>query len=609
MLSRRRLLGAAAGVSAAAALRLTPFTVGTTSTARAAGTTGLTFTPIGLSSEDRVAQAPGYTSRVLIRWGDPLFRDSNAFSFERMDAASQAMSFGYNCDYVGYLPKGPDWGLLVVNHEYTNPDLMFEGYSASSPTGEQVATELAAHGLTVVAIERHRTLGWRYVIGAWHNRRITATSSIMMSGPAAGHPLLRTSEDPGGYRVAGTLNNCGAGITPWGTVLTCEENFNQYFANNDQVTDATTRAAHKRYGLPAAESERKWERFYGRFDLASEPNEAYRFGWVVEVDPEDPASLPRKRTALGRFKHEATSTVVAPDGRVVVYMGDDERFDYMYRFVSDGRYDPANREANLTLLDAGTLSVARFNDDGTGRWIPLLWGTGPLTAANGFRDQGEVLIKARLAGDAVGATKMDRPEDIEVNPVNNRVYCVMTNNSRRGTAGQPGTDAANPRKENRHGHVIELTAAAGNHAADAFSWNFLLICGNPSVDAGTFWSSADPAAVSPISSPDNITFDGRGNLWIATDGQTSTFKKNDGVFAVAVEGPERGLTKQFFSGVPGAEVASLCFDDRDETLFVTVQHPGEDTPLANPSSRFPDGAQPRPSVVFVRKNDGGVVGT
>ena len=498
---------------------------------------------------------------------------------------------------------------MIANHEYTNPELMFPGYSADAPTREQVDYELAAHGASVVHIERHSSRGWRYTMGAWHNRRITGSTPMRLTGPAAGHPWMRTTEDPGGYLVRGTLNNCSAGITPWGTVLTCEENFNQYFANNDFVADKQKQAAHKRYGLPGKASERKWERFHPRFDLAAEPNEAFRFGWVVEFDPRDPASPPRKHTALGRLKHEATSTVVGKDGRVVVYMGDDERFDYVYKFVSAGRYSAGDRDANMSLLESGTLYVAKFTDDGTGTWIPLVAGQGKLTAAAGFATQADVALKTRLAADAVGATKMDRPEDIEVNPKSGWVYCVMTNNTQRGTSGKAPVDGPNPRAENRHGHILELKPANGDHTSLNFAWGFLMVCGDPANDAGTYFAGFDPALVSPISSPDNITFDAAGNLWISTDGQTGTFKRNDGVFAVPTEEPERGYNRQFLSGIPGGETASLVLDDTNDTLFVSIQHPGEGSTLEEPSSTFPDGKEPRPAVVFVMKDGGGRIGS
>jgi secreted PhoX family phosphatase len=392
-------------------------------------------------------------------------------------------------------------------------------------------------------------------------------------------------------------------------VLTAEENFHQYFANADLLpADDPRKAVHARYGLPKAASERLWERYHERFDISKHPNEPFRFGWVVEVDPYNPHAVPMKRTALGRFKHEGATVVVAPDERVVVYSGDDERFEYVYKFVSAGHVDASQREANIGLLDEGTLYVATFHDDGTGQWLPLVFGQGGLTPEHGFASQAEVLINTRGAADVLGATKMDRPEDIETNPVNGKVYCLMTNNTQR-TAAQ--VDAANPRANNRHGHIIELAEDGDDPTSVTFTWEIFILCGDPAnPDDDVFFAGFDPALVSPMSSPDNVVFDNAGNLWISTDGQPSTFKKNDGVYAVPVEGPERGYVRQFLSGVPGGEMASLIFTPNNHTLFCAVQHPGEGSVIENPSSTWPDGTTPpRPSVIAVVKEGGGVIGS
>jgi hypothetical protein len=394
-------------------------------------------------------------------------------------------------------------------------------------------------------------------------------------------------------------------------LLTAEENFNQYFANRNQLSDADPRKAlHARYGLPSGSSERKWENFHHRFDLAKEPNEAFRFGWVVEIDPFNPKFTPRKRTALGRMKHEAATIVVAPDRRAVAYMGDDERFDYVYKFVSKRRMS-ARREDNLSLLDEGTLYVAKFDVDasggGVGQWIPLVGGQGPLAGWT----EAMILINTRGAADQVGATKMDRPEDIEANPVTGKVYVVCTNNSLRGTSGQPGTDPANATAKNAHGHILEITEKSGDHAATTFSWDIFLRCGDPAKDEhNSYFAGCDKSKVSPLSCPDNIIFDRKGNLWIATDGQPSSLKKNDGIYAAPVQGPDRGYVRQFLSAVVGAEVASLALTPDDRTLFASIQHPGEGSKNlepANLTSRWPDGEFPRPSVVAVTKAD--VIGT
>ena len=427
----------------------------------------LGFTPIQLSTEDKIIVPLGYQSEVVIRWGDPIRAGAPSFNIAQQTASAQAQQFGYNCDFLYAIPfrrnsqaslrRAAESYVLWVNHEYTNPELMFAAYNAANPTKEQVDIELAAHGGTVVAIELRRRglfLGgekWAVDLFSPVNRRITGETEMILTGPAAGDDLMKTKADTTGTRVRGMLNNCGGGITPWGTIVTCEENFNQYFANlNNLPTTDARRAMHARYGMPTGATERRWENFYDRFDIGKEPNEAFRFGYAVEIDVLNPNSTPKKRTALGRLKHEAATFVTAADGRVVAYTGDDERFEYMYKFVTKGKFDSLKGAANGDLLDEGILYVAKFNGDGSGEWLPLVGGQGAL--ANWT--QAQICINTRAAADAVGATKMDRPEDIETNPVNGKVYAVFTNNTRRGTGTNPGTDTANPRAKNRHGHII-----------------------------------------------------------------------------------------------------------------------------------------------------------
>lgn len=605
-LSRRTWLK---GAAAAGALVVAGAGLGRREASAAAGS-GLAFSPIALDRGDEVVVPEGYVSQVLLRWGDPILPGAPAFDIASQSKAAQEGQAGFNCDFLGWfsLPqprsKSPVKGLLTVNHEYTDPVMMFPGYAPGSPTRAQVDVELAAHGLSIVEVERRGRSEWRYVVGGL-NRRVTAETPMQITGPAAGADWMKTSYDPTGTFVRGMLNNCGGGITPWGTLLTCEENFNQYFANHNQVADAAKRVAHSRYGMPGGASERRWEAYHDRFDMAKEPNEAFRFGWVVEIDPYDPNSVPKKRTALGRLKHEAATSVVAPSGRVVVYTGDDERFDYMYKFVSARPWSPNDRAANDGLLDEGTLYVAKFHDDGSGAWLPLVFGQGPLTPANGFTSQADVLIRTRQAADALGATKMDRPEDIETNPVNGKVYCAMTNNTQRGAAGRPAVDGPNPRANNRNGHIIEVTESGNDPASTTFTWEIFLLCGDPE-DPSTYFAGFDTSRVSAISCPDNITFDGTGNLWIATDGLPANLPGNDTIQAVPTEGPERGFVRQFLSGVIGCEVASLEFNADDTALFASIQHPGEGGTLTAPTSHWPDGGTKpaRPSVVVVTKTTG-----
>jgi uncharacterized protein len=605
-LARRAFLKGAVAISVAGLSPALPWP----SSGNSAEIDEIRFQAIPLSSEDKVAVATGYSADVLIRWGDPVVPDAPAFDLAKQSPAAQARQFGYNCDFVHFFPLGAKdparRGVLAVNHEYTDPELMFADYDAKAPTRNQVDVQIAAHGLALVEIELARGK-WRVVRNSRYNRRITADSWIAIHGPATGHELLRASDDPRGKRVRGTLNNCGGGVTPWGTLLTAEENFNQYFANRNSLADSDPRkAVHARYGLPADNSERRWENFHPRFDIAKDANEPFRFGWIVEIDPYDPKSTPRKRTALGRFKHEAATVAVAPDKRVAVYSGDDERFDYVYKFVSK-RPMSQRREENLTLLDEGILYVAQFdvNESGTGigRWIPLRAGQGPLADWS----EAMVLINTRGAADLVGATKMDRPEDIETNPVTGKVYVVCTNNNQRGTSGKPSTDPANPLARNVHGHIIEITEENNNPVAATFEWDIFMRCGDPAKDDDqSYFAGCDKSKVSAISCPDNIVFDRKGNLWIATDGQPGSLKKNDGIYAVPVRGIERGYVRQFLSGCVGAEVASLALTPDDRSLFASIQHPGEGSKNLqheNLKSRWPDGDYPRPSVVAVTKAD------
>lgn len=570
--------------------------------------------------------APGHEAEILLRWGDPLFPDSPEFNPARQSEAAQLRQFGYNNDFIGMIPLGPDRAVLCVNHEYTNEELMFPGLGRQDRVGftgmteALVRIEMAAHGGSIVEITRGAAGRWRMDPSGRLNRRITANTPMRLSGPAAGHTRLRTRADPTGTKVLGTINNCAGGITPWGTYLMAEENFNGYFwgrASRDTHPEA---AALKRYGIPGEWY--AWGRFDHRFDIRHEPREANRFGWVVEVDVLDPNAPPVKRTALGRFKHEGAETIVNADGRVVIYMGDDQRFDYLYKFVTNRPMDPENRAANRDLLDDGTLYVARFRDDGHLTWLPLIQGHGPLTAENGFRDQGDVLIATRLAADLLGATKMDRPEDVQADPTTGKVYVMLTNNSRRG-ADQ--VDGPNPRAENRYGQIVELSPPNGDHGAEEARWDLLVVCGDPSApDIGAQWHDA----TTPngwFASPDNCAIDPMGRLWVATD-QGSKWPKSgtaDGLWGLETAGPQRGTGKMFFRVPIGAELCGPCFSPDGETLFLAVQHPAADgaehypgferpSTYADPATRWPDfqeGMPPRPSVLQITRRGGGRIGT
>ena len=581
------------------------------------------FDELAVGSDATHHVADGYNADVLIRWGDRVAAGAQPFEPHKQTAEAQSKQFGYNNDFIGFVPIDgkSDHGLLVVNHEYTIEELMFPGLSRQDKearfadiTADIVAIEMMAHGGSVIEIKRSGET-WSVVEDSRYARRITANTDMRISGPAAGHAKMQTNADPSGTRVLGMINNCAGATTPWGTWLTCEENINGYFWNKDALDRHPDAAALKRYGIP--QEAYGWGKFHKRFDIAAEPNEPHRFGWVVEIDPFDPTSTPVKRTALGRFKHEGAGNTINKDGRFVVYQGDDERFDYVYKFVTEGKVDLANPKANTDILDRGTLYVARFSADGRGQWLPLVHGQGPLTPALGFADQGDVVIFARQAGDMLGATKMDRPEDIEVNARTNKVYVMLTNNTKR-KADQ--IDAANPRPENKYGHIVEITPDDDDHAAATFSWEILVKCGDPSVaDVG--------ATFNPLTSkngwfgnPDNCAVDALGRLWVATDGNSQhRTGRNDGIWAIETDGPARGTSKLFFRVPIGAEMCGPCFTPDMETFFVAVQHPGEideddpDAPPAtfeNPSTRWPDfkdGMPPRPSVVAITRKGGGKI--
>jgi secreted PhoX family phosphatase len=607
-LSRRGLLKA--GLAAGAFALVAPVVGGGRSAAAAPQSSNVgmaAFTPLPPqpASSQTVLVAPGHAWAPLLKWGDPIRAGGPAWDPQNQSAAKQAEQIGYNCDYIGWHPlpfngKNPNRGLLWVNHEYTNPELMFAGYNAADPTREQVDVEIEAHGGSIVELNGNGQGPLQVNLGSGYNRRITGTTPMTISGPAAGHAWMQTSTDPTGTVVLGTLNNCAGGFTPWGTVLTCEENFHQYFGNLTSLpVDDPRRSAHARYGMPGGASSRKWERFHPRFDVGQEPNEAFRFGWVVEVDPYDPQSVPVKRTALGRFRHEGATFGLSKSGRVAFYSGDDQVFEYVYKYVSDDAWTPRRPEVGKQLLDKGVLYVARFNADGSGEWLPLVYGQGPLTEANGFTSQADVLIRTRQAADALGATKMDRPEDMQQNPVNKKVYLACTNNTQRGTTGRPDVDAANPRAGNRHGHIIEITETNDDCAATTFSWDIFILCGDPA-DPSTYFAGFPKDFVSPISSPDNVNFDVNGNLWISSDGMPGALNLVDGLYAVPTEGPNRGFLKLFLTVVAGAECASFDFTSDYRNLFVSVQHPGEDGTVENPITTWPDGVPyPRPTVIQV----------
>ncbi|QDZ11403.1 PhoX family protein [Devosia ginsengisoli] len=622
--SRRGFLQGSLAVSAIAAT-VSPLALLSARDARAQeGGSAFSFTEVEAGIDETHHVAEGYDADILLRWGDGLFPDAPEFDPTAQTPAAQARQFGYNNDYVGYIPLegSSEHGLLVVNHEYTNPHLMFpglvtlvEGALTLNPLSkEQVDIEMAAHGGTVVEI-RKVDGKWQVVRDGQYNRRITADTEMELTGPAAGHDRLKTNADATGTKVFGTINNCAGGVTPWGTYIMAEENIHGYFGG-ELPADHREAANYDRFGIP--EGSYEWASFYDRFDVSKEPNEPNRFGYIVEVDVMDPNSMPKKRTALGRFKHEGAESIVAADGRVVFYLGDDERFDYVYKFVTSGTYNPDDRAANMDLLDEGTLYVAKFAEDGSLQWMPLVHGEGPLTEDNGFASQADVIIETRHAADLLGATKMDRPEDIQPNGVNGKVYVMLTNNTRR-EADQ--VDAANPRAENAFGHIIEIAEADGDFAATSGTWEVLLQCGDPAIaEVGATFSSATTEN-GWFGMPDNCAVDSLGRLWVSTDGNNpSDTGRTDGLWAVDTEGAARATSKLFFRVPVGAEMCGPLFTPDDETAFVAVQHPadgGDDwdgfgrvSYYEDLSTRWPDfdDAMPtRPSVVVITRQGGGKI--
>ncbi|MCF8571660.1 PhoX family phosphatase [Gordonia sp. HY002] len=582
---------------------------------------GMKFDIVTPNTDDALRVPNGYDQKVVIRWGDPVVPGAPEFDFENQTADAQSKQFGFNNDFAGLIPiAGHDGSFyLVVNQEYTSEEFMFHGYKEKEPTEEQARISMAAHGITVLEVKASGKDGSLTPVVGPRNRRITASTPFRLTGPAAGTDFVKTTADRAGNAIAGTIANCSGGITPWGTMLSGEENYNNYFSNTSKVTDKAAAAHLKRYGFEDDADYHQWGKFETRFDLAKDPNEANRFGYVVEVDPTDPNGTPLKHSALGRLKHESATIHVVKDGpnagAVVAYTGDDEKFEYIYKFVSSRKIKEGDTRHNMGILTEGTLYVASFSSDkpvttddaaGSGTWHKLMTVAADGSAQSHIKGMtaAEVAVFTREAADKAGATKMDRPEDIEPHPVTGKVYCALTNNDDRGVDGEEGPTAANPRNENKSGQILEMT---DDHAGESFTWDLLLVAGDPKA-ADTYYGGFDKEKVSPISCPDNVAFDPHGNLWISTDG--NALKSNDGLFAVALEGERRGETKQFLTVPRGAETCGPIIDEK--RVIVCVQHPGEEDDYSadRPFSHWPDGgnAQPRPSVVAVWRKGGGAVG-
>ena len=582
---------------------------------RAASSPLLGFNSIDAATTDAITLPPGYRASVLISWGQPLQGGGPAFKPDGTGtAAQQEVQLGDNNDGMSLFafPDDPNRALMAINNEYTNYRYLYP-HGGQPTSAEDAHKAQASEGVSVIEIQRTGDR-WQFVQGSPFNRRIHGNTPIRLSGPAAGHALLRTQADSTGTRALGTFQNCANGKTPWGTYLTCEENFTDCFGSTDP--NQTFNAAQKRYGVVAASKDINWHLHDPRFDLAYNPNELNRHGWVVEIDPFDPHSTPVKRTALGRFKHENAALAETRDGHAVVYMGDDERGEFIYKFISRDKIDHQNPKANRDLLDHGTLYVARFDNGdsqpdrpkGKGQWIELSHGKNGINAGSGFANQAEVLIHARLAASAVGATRMDRPEWIVVSPKDGQVYCTLTNNVKRGEDGQP-VGGPNPREKNVYGQILRWSEQGNDHGAAHFDWDLFVVAGNPAVHPKQpKGGSANITPQNMFNSPDGMGFDDAGRLWILTDGDVS----NTGDFAgmgnnqMLCADPNTGEIRRFMVGPVGCEVTGISFAPDQKTLFVGIQHPGE-----NGGSTFPEhlpNGTPRSSVMAISREDGGIVG-
>ena len=607
--------------------------------AQTTATSGLLgFTAIPVSFDDTVMVPAGYKVQVLAPWGTPLLGDMPAFNSGANTGAEQGMQVGSHHDgmhFFGIDGSSTD-GLLVFNHEYVEPRFMhaaaWAGQAIDGDTvvfnadgkrdDDQVLKEINGHGCTVARVTRGAD-GWSIVADP-ANRRITGATPMEIAGPARGSAHMVTKHSPDGTLARGTLNNCANGHTPWNTYITAEENWAGYFIN----ADAEMAREQKRYGVSAEESRYGWEKTvsnadeFARFNAAATGatskddyrNEPNTFGWLVEFNPFDPASIPVKRTALGRFAHEGIVFAPVIAGKpLVCYSGDDSRFEYIYKFISADAYDPAT--ASGALLDKGTLYVARFNADGTGDWLALAPGENGLTPDAGFADLADILVNTRAAADLAGATKMDRPEWGTVDPATGEVYFTLTNNNRRDLTQ---VDAVNPRAENVFGQIVRWKYADTNHADTRFAWELFVMAGNPK--QSTTFNDLTLNDDSIFACPDGIWCDPNSRLWIQTDmGDIGPDYegplKDFGMNAMLAADPKTGEIRRFLTGPHGQEITGLSMTPDGMTMFVNVQHPGghtspEDFAAGKFGSGFPDynGSVPRSATLVITRDDDGVIG-
>jgi secreted PhoX family phosphatase len=704
--SRRRFIGTGLGAATLASvggLTLSGIVAAVEAVPRTAGFNPCSLPGIGFAGippallplPDEVRVPAGYTVQLLQAWGDPIMPGAPAFVGDASESsADQEKQVGMNTDGMHFFPftgrdgkPSSERGILCVNHEYTQENLLHVGglLGGEGVTIEKARKSQAAHG---VSIQEVRKIGghWRVLPNSPYGRRITGNTRMRIAGPAAGHPLMKskayditrtatvdTGELSDGFTAFGTLNNCAHGYTPWGTFLTCEENFHQYFSSASrgavvppefEFAQPVVASSVLRYGVPVAAG-RQWATVDERFSVDANPLEQHHFGWVVEIDPFNPQSTPVKRTALGRFKHESAQYVVDDASDLAFYQGDDQVNEYIYKFVCAGKYNPKNRASNRDLLDTGVLYVARFNDDLTGQWLPLtpdsldvngvaLRDLPRFAGADDAEVLAKILIQTRQAADAVGATMMDRPEWVGARPRSRNfqdieVYCTLTNNSRRGTnppsvnnpdgttaagAARPPVDAVNPRENNIYGHIIRWREDGRSVRATTFTWEIFVQCGDSQttftpLPTNDFKGNivAEPPGSADYGAPDGLWFDDYGRMWVQTD-QSGTGTGdwiNIGANCMVCADPDTGLTRRFLTGPPRCEVTGVHITPDGKTMFVGIQHPGDNGTAANPtlSSAWPasqfsvrsDGmtpvvpGRPRSGVVVITKDDGGIIGT
>ncbi|MCO5785147.1 Tat pathway signal protein [Pseudomonas sp. G11-1] len=611
----------------------------------------LGFTAVSTSESDDIVVPKGYSFQVILPWGTPILGDMPAFAIDNT-GAEQGMQMGSHHDGMHFFPiegeepfeGSSDEGLLVMNHEYVEPRFMHANHIGEALNSgaiimrddgtrdrDQALKELNAHGVSVVHVQKRSDNRWEHVQSDY-NRRVTGLTPMEMHGPVRGSNLVKTKYSPDGHATRGTLNNCAMGVTPWNTYMAAEENWAGYFGNRDENLPRE----HQRYGIRASDSRYRWALANGggeeftRFDATSTGasaaedyrNEPNCFGWMVEIDPFDPQSIPKKRTSLGRFGHEGVVFGPAVDGEpVVCYSGDDSTNEFIYKFVSEQPFQKGVTDGSI--LDTGTLYVGRFNDDGSGDWLPLVHGQNGLTAPE-FADQADVLVNTRLAAGIVGGTPMDRPEWGAVDPNNGDVYFTLTNNSGRSEA-----DKANPRTQNRHGHIIRWAESGGNHASTTFEWDIFLFGGDSgqSGEANLVGKGPDGETLTAdnlLSSPDGLWIDKDSRVWIQTDiGEGS---QNNGVFevfgnnAMLCADPTTGEMRRFLTGPIGQEITGVITTPDQKTMFINVQHPGATTTpdewaagqryvRSTWPDRNPVRTPPRSATVVIWKDDGGVIGS